>query len=142
MLSHWFFRLSQGGNGTNDIHNTFSVCPIGIDAAQRIVYRAETNWLHAGANYAAARNAMISASTELFGANSSQTINVTNAWHAVGVGARYTGDAGLTVRGNSELCSSATYTVNAPAGSAVVWSATSGIVNINAATGSAKGFKR
>ncbi len=41
----------------------------------------------------------------------------------------------LTINGSSELCSSATYTVNAPAGSAVVWSATSSLVNINAATG-------
>lgn len=55
----------------------------------------------------------------------------------VGVGTNYTGDGGLTISGSSELCSSATYTVNAPAGSTVVWSATSGVVNINASTGSA-----
>ncbi len=40
----------------------------------------------------------------------------------------------LTISG-SDFCTSTTYTVNAPAGTTVVWSATSGIVNINSATG-------
>lgn len=135
VLNYWYFLISQGGNGTNDIRNNFSVNAIGIDHAQRIAYKAESVYLTSSANFATTRTATIQAARDLYGVNSCDEIAVINAWYAVGVGAKYTGDGNLTVSGNSDFCTSATYTVNAPAGSTVAWSATSGIVNINATTG-------
>jgi Zn-dependent metalloprotease len=82
----WFFLLSQGGNGTNDMGNAYSVTGIGINKAERIVYRAEVSYLTSSANYAQFRNATISAAINLYGANSQEVISVTDAWHAVGVG--------------------------------------------------------
>jgi len=70
VLSHWFFLLSQGGNGTNDIGSIFNVTGIGINDAERIAYRTELLYLTSTANYAAVRNGSILAARDLFGLNS------------------------------------------------------------------------
>lgn len=86
VLSHWFFLLSQGGSGTNDIGNAFTVNGIGINDAQLIAFRAESMYLNSTANYGDARNTTIQAARDLFGACSNQEAAVTDAWFAVGVG--------------------------------------------------------
>ena len=87
VLNHWFYILSVGKTGTNDIGNSFSVTGIGIDAAAKIAYRTESVYLTSSSNYAAARTYSIQAATDLYGAGSTQVTAVTNAWYAVGVGA-------------------------------------------------------
>ncbi|GAB2962363.1 hypothetical protein GCM10027048_33580 [Hymenobacter coalescens] len=87
VLNFWFYLLTQGGSGTNDKGNAYSVAGIGIDAAARIAYRTETVYLTSSSNYAAARTGSINAATDLYGAGSAQVTAVTNAWYAVGVGA-------------------------------------------------------
>ncbi|UYZ62479.1 M4 family metallopeptidase [Hymenobacter weizhouensis] len=87
VLNFWFYLLSQGGSGTNDIGNAYSVAGIGIDAAAKIAYRTESVYLTASSTFANARAGAISAATDLYGAGSSQVTAVTNAWYAVGVGA-------------------------------------------------------
>ncbi|MCR5888403.1 M4 family metallopeptidase [Hymenobacter sp. J193] len=91
VLNHWFYRLSVGGSGTNDIGSAFSVAGIGIDKAARIAYRTETVYLTSSSNYAAARTGSIQAAKDLYGAGSAEEQAVTNAWYAVGVGAAYGG---------------------------------------------------
>jgi Zn-dependent metalloprotease len=86
VLSHWFYLLSQGGSGTNDLGNTYSVAAISISKAQRIAYRALANYLHSSAAYSDARNTTIQAAIDLYGDCSPEVINTTNAWYAVGVG--------------------------------------------------------
>ncbi len=139
VLSHWFYLLSQGGSGTNDFANSFSVTGIGIDRAEQIVFQAESNYLHAGATYADARNAMISATRDVNGGatGTCDEIAVTNAWFAVGVGAVYSGNAGLSISGDASFCTEGTYTVtNLPSGSSVSWSASpSGVVYFTNANG-------
>ncbi len=66
VLNFWFYLLSIGGNGTNDINNNYSVTGIGIGDAARIAYRTE-GYLVTGANFANARNASIQAAIDLFG---------------------------------------------------------------------------
>ncbi|MDR1347929.1 MAG: M4 family metallopeptidase [Prevotellaceae bacterium] len=85
----WFYLLSQGGIGTNDLGNTYNVTGIGINKAAAIVYKAEISYLTSSANYAQFRNATISAATNLYGANSPEVMIVNNAWYAVGVGSQY-----------------------------------------------------
>ncbi|SFQ75981.1 M4 family metallopeptidase [Hymenobacter arizonensis] len=91
VLNHWFYRLTVGGSGTNDLGTAYSVTGIGIDAAAKIAYRTESVYLTASSNYAAARTYSIQSAKDLYGAGSAQEIAVTNAWSAVGVGAAYSG---------------------------------------------------
>lgn len=134
VLSHWFYRLSQGGSGTNDLGNSYSVTAQGIDIAADIVWNAEsTGKLQPNSQYSDARTATINAAIELYGAGSCQVKAVTDAWYAVGVGAAPP-NANLVISGTSAFCSSATYTVSGvPAGQTVTWTVTpAGYVSVNA----------
>ncbi|MBS1547537.1 MAG: M4 family metallopeptidase [Bacteroidetes bacterium] len=82
----WFYLLCEGGTGTNDNGDTYSVAGIGIENAGDIVFHSLTTYLNANSEYADARAGSIQAATDLFGACSAELAAVTNAWYAVGVG--------------------------------------------------------
>ena len=86
----WFYLLSEGGTGTNDNNEKFTVKGIGIDKALQIAYRTLIHYLTPSATFANARQSSLQAARDLYGANSTEEIAVTNAWHAVGVGTKYT----------------------------------------------------
>lgn len=86
VLSYWFYLLSNGGNGSNDMGNSYSVSAISMNDAIDIAYRALAYYLTSYSTFDDARFYTIQAATDLFGACSTQLIAVTNAWHAVGVG--------------------------------------------------------
>lgn len=124
VLNYCFFLLSEGGNGTNDIGSAFNVTGIGINNAARIAYRAESIYLTSNATFDDARNAFINSARDLFGENSCEFISTMNAWFAVGVGAAYSGNGGLTLtsnNGDNAICNSATYTLNVTAGTNITW---------------------
>jgi zinc metalloprotease ZmpA len=94
VANHFFFLLAEGttngvpsktcvtgnkkiatGNGT--------VAGIGRTKAEKIWYRALTVYMTSSTNFAGARAATISASTDLFGATSAETNAVKTAWTAV-----------------------------------------------------------
>ncbi|HWT03608.1 MAG TPA: M4 family metallopeptidase [Pyrinomonadaceae bacterium] len=78
-----FYLLSQGGtNSTSGI----SVSGVGLDAAQRIFYRALALYLWPSAGFANVRNATLSAAADLYGTGSAQYNSTAQAWCAVGVG--------------------------------------------------------
>jgi bacillolysin len=89
VLNFWFYLLTTGGTGTNDIGNAYNVASIGILDAAKITYRMETVYMTSSTNYAGARTGAIQAAIDLFGAGSAQVIATTNAFYAVGVGAAY-----------------------------------------------------
>ncbi|MFD2244795.1 M4 family metallopeptidase [Pontibacter ruber] len=89
VLNHWFYILSVGKSGTNDIGVSFNVTGIGITDAAKIAYRMESVYLTSNSVYADARTYAIQSATDLFGAGSNQVIQTTNAWNAVGVGGKY-----------------------------------------------------
>ncbi len=89
VLNHWFYLLSTGGTGTNDIGSTFTVSAIGIDNAASITFRMQSVYLSANSGFAEARDASIQAAIDLFGGCSTQVEATTNAFYAVGVGAAY-----------------------------------------------------
>lgn len=91
VLNHWFYILTEGKTGTNDIGSSYSVTGIGIDKAARIAFRTESVYLTANSTYANARTYGIQAATDLYGANSAEVIATTNAFYAVGIGAAYAG---------------------------------------------------
>ena len=121
VLSHWFYLLSEGGSGTNDNGDCYYLDGIGIEKASKIVYRLETVYLDQESDYSEARNFAIQAAKDLYGNNSVEAIETTNAWYAVGIG-----NYNKLISGTSPLCTSfKTYTLqNIPSGCSANWSAT------------------
>jgi Zn-dependent metalloprotease len=89
VLNHWFYILTIGKSGTNDIGNSYNVTGINIDKAAKIAYRLESVYLSANSTYANARTYGIQSATDLYGAGSPEVIATTNAFYAVGVGSAY-----------------------------------------------------
>lgn len=87
--NHWFYVLAQGEVGSNDNSQTYNVTGIGIDKAQSIAYRTLTVYLSPNSQYADARFFSIKAAEDIFGVCSPEVKAVTDAWHAVGVGAKF-----------------------------------------------------
>ncbi len=91
-----FYLLSEGGSGTNDYGDTYSVDSIGIENATDIFYRAATVYIPSTANFYDSRQATIQAAIDLFGECSNEVEQLIHAWYAVGVGSdTYTRDLAL-----------------------------------------------
>ncbi len=88
-LCYWFYLISEGGSGENDLGNDYSVSPIGIDAAADIAFRMLTVYLTNTSNYMDARFYGIQATIDFFGACSPEVEQVTRAFYAIGVGGQY-----------------------------------------------------
>lgn len=82
----WFYLLCQGGTGTNDLNNAYSVTGIGITQASQIAYRTLTTYLTRTATYLDAYNGSLQATQDLYGNPSTQYSAVRAAWYAVGIG--------------------------------------------------------
>ena len=117
VLNFWFYLLSQGGSGTNDVGTAYSVAGLGIDKAAAIAFRTNTVFLVSTSTYANARTYAIQSATDLYGAGSAEVIATTNAWAAVGIGA-----AAGSCNAPTGLASSAITTT----GATVSWTAVSG----------------
>jgi len=91
VLNHWFYILSVGKTGTNDIGNAYNVTGITLEKAEKIAFRLESEYLGANSTYANARTFGIQSAVELYGPGSPEVIATTNAFYAVGVGAAYSG---------------------------------------------------
>tara|TARA_R110002049_G_scaffold200971_1_gene371665 strand:- start:1385 stop:4921 length:3537 start_codon:yes stop_codon:yes gene_type:complete len=87
--NYWFYLLSEGGSGTNDLNNAFTVNGLGIDTASKIAFRNLTVYLSQNSTFADARFYSIRSAVDLYGPCSPQVESVTNAWYAVGVGQPY-----------------------------------------------------
>lgn len=101
VLNYWYYLVSIGGSGTNDNGDTYSVAGIGIDKASQIAYRMISVYLTSSSQYADARTFGIQSAADLFGAGSAEEIAVTNAWHAVGIGAAYGQTSYCSSKGNT-----------------------------------------
>ncbi|WP_457617970.1 GEVED domain-containing protein [Lutibacter sp.] len=89
VLNHWFYILSVGKSGTNDIGSVYSVTGIGIDKAAQIAFRIESVYMSANSTYADARTFGVQSAEDLYGVGSPEVIATTNAFYAVGVGLEY-----------------------------------------------------
>ncbi|MFC1480631.1 M4 family metallopeptidase [Candidatus Neomarinimicrobiota bacterium] len=79
----WFYLLAEGGSGTNDNSDSYSVTTIGRDEAAAIAFRNFTQYLWSSSDYADAREGAIWAANDLYTGN--EVTQVINAWYAVGV---------------------------------------------------------
>ncbi|OGX89983.1 M4 family metallopeptidase, partial [Hymenobacter coccineus] len=105
VLNYWYYLIAVGKSGTNEAGTAYSVVGIGLADAAKITFRMEDVYMTASSTYAQARTYSIQAATDLFGASSAQTVAVTNAWTAVGVGTTTTPPAGATyctIKGGSQ----------------------------------------
>lgn len=96
VFNHWFYILSVGKTGTNDIGSSYSVTGIGIDKAAKIAFRLEDVYLTSNSTFANARTSGIQSAIDLYGAGSAEVIATTNAFYAIGVGAAYSGSTDTT----------------------------------------------
>jgi len=92
----WFYLLTVGGSGTNDLGVNYSVSGIGRTAASAIAYRNLDIYLTTASGYIDAREGSIHAANDLYGSCSNEAIQVGRAWHAVGV-ANYSPDYDVVV---------------------------------------------
>jgi Zn-dependent metalloprotease len=91
--NHFFYLLSEGSgaktvNGVDydsPTYNGESVTGIGIDKAQRVWYKALTEYMTSRTDYHDARTATLQAATDLYGAGSAEYQAVDAAWAAVNV---------------------------------------------------------
>ncbi|MFG2718251.1 M4 family metallopeptidase [Streptomyces sp. NPDC048416] len=121
--NHWFYLASEGSgakviNGVSYNSPTSDGLPvtgIGRDKAQLIWYKALSTKFNSSTDYAGARAGTIAAATELYGANSAEVNNITDAWAAINVGARHGGgtDPGGKVFENSASVAIPDYPGNA-----------------------------
>jgi Zn-dependent metalloprotease len=84
--NHWFYLLSDGGTGTNDNLEAFTVDGVGVDTAGEIAFRNLTVYMGPSSQYADARFYAIQSAIDLYGPCTPPVISTANAWHAVGVG--------------------------------------------------------
>lgn len=104
--NYWFYLLSQGGTGTNDINNAYNVTGITKASAAQIAFRALTVYFTPSTNYMAARGYCIQAAKDIFGNCSNEVVQTTNAWYAVGVGPAYASTVSSNFVANStSFCS-------------------------------------
>lgn len=89
----WFYLLVNGGTGTNDNDDDFSVAGIGLADAQTLLWHTLSNYLGPNVTFEEWRALSLEAAADLWGACSPQYISCMNAWHAVGVGIPYIGGA-------------------------------------------------
>ncbi len=82
----WFYILTQGESGTNDLSNSYNVTGIGITKAARVAFRNLTVYLTTNSQYNDARFYGVQSSIDLYGACTPEHIATTDAWYAVGVG--------------------------------------------------------
>lgn len=83
--NYWFYLLSEGGSGTNDINYQYNVTGIGIDKAVQIAYRNLIYYLTPEATFYDSRNGSIQSAIDLYGLNSQEHLSTIAAWDAVGV---------------------------------------------------------
>ncbi|WP_304344412.1 M4 family metallopeptidase [Chryseobacterium koreense] len=89
VINHWFYILSEGKTGVNDLGKSYSVTGITMEKAAKIAYRMETAYLGANSDFMAARNFGIQAAKDLYGADTPEAIATQDAFYAVGLGAKY-----------------------------------------------------
>ena len=86
--NYWFYLLSEGGTGTNDNNDDYSVTGVGLATASDVASGNLINELGTGSDYFDARDGAIQTAINMSGGNECANLvkQTTNAWYAVGVG--------------------------------------------------------
>lgn len=84
--NHWFYLLTVGGSGKNDVNSNYTVAGLGLDTAAAIAFRNLKYYLVRLSEYADAREGSMQAAEDLYSPCSTPFRETANAWYAVGVG--------------------------------------------------------
>ncbi len=84
-LCYWYYLLCEGGSGTNDNGDAYSVSAIGIDKAEKIAFRLQTVYLTPSSQYHDAWFYAMQATTDLYGVCSPEVQAVGDGFWAIGV---------------------------------------------------------
>ncbi len=84
-FEYWFYLLSEGGSGINDLDYSYNINGIGMEKAEQIAFRTLVVYLTSGSGYSDARDYSILAAIDLYGMCSDEVQAVTDAWVAVGM---------------------------------------------------------
>jgi Zn-dependent metalloprotease len=84
--SLWYYYLVEGGNGNNEVGDTFFIQALGFETAAKIAYRSLTVYLTENSDFHDFYTASLQSAIDLYGVCSDEAVNVTRAWAAVGVG--------------------------------------------------------
>ena len=87
--NYWYYLLVNGGTGTNDNSDNYTVSGIGLTDAGSIAFRNLTVYLTQSSEFSDARFYAIQSAIDLFGGCSAEVGATTDAWYAVGVGPAY-----------------------------------------------------
>lgn len=120
----WFYLLSNGGTGTNDNGDSYAVVGLTMATAEFIASQTLQFYLGSNDEYADARDKSIQAAIDNYGACSNEVKQVTNAWHAVGVGDAYP-EPSATVF-DPVICTGETIQLYSSGGVSYLWSGPAG----------------
>ena len=84
--NHWFYLLTEGGEGENDNGEAYVVEGIGWEKALAVAYRTLSVYLSQNSSFADAAYYGNQSAADLFGLCSAEYNSTVNAWHAVGLG--------------------------------------------------------
>jgi len=87
--NYWYYLITDGGSGTNDNGDAYTVNGLGLTSSGSVAFRNLTVYLTVSSQYADARFYAIQSAVDLFGGCTNEVEQVTNAWYAVGVGPIY-----------------------------------------------------
>jgi len=85
VFSHWFYLVTEGGSGTNDLGNSYNVTGMGISNAEQIAFKLLTQYLLPTSGYHDACFYGLQVASNLFGECSDEVKSATNAFYAIGV---------------------------------------------------------
>ena len=85
VLNHWFYLLVEGGSGTNEAGESYSISGIGMEDGLQIAYHMQAAYLTELSGYVDARKFGEASAIDLYGEGSPQHTTVVAAWDAVGV---------------------------------------------------------
>jgi len=86
ITNYWFYLLSEGGSGVNDLNNSYDIKAIGLSKIEKIAYLTLTEYLSPSSNFSDMRQATLMVTEDLYGLGSEEYKQVTNAWYAIGIG--------------------------------------------------------
>ena len=85
VLNHWFYLLTKGKSGTNEVGAEYDVAGIGMTNALNLVFLLQTAYLTESSGYAACYEYSLSAAEDLWGRSDGRYASVVEAWKAVGL---------------------------------------------------------
>ncbi len=85
VFNYWFYLMTSGGQGTNELGTIYNVLPHSFDDVLELVFLVQRAYLFPSSDYNHLYQSTLKACEELFGANSTMQQSVIQAWKACGI---------------------------------------------------------